>query len=366
MSRQFVRCFVFLSREEYVETGGLRGFAGGKRGKVPFLYRRTVMSKTMVMMACAVIMVAVVPAMAQTDITNPGNAIIGIPNDNDWPGAETPPLSIDNVVTTKYLHFKGETQPTGIAVTPSGSGIVTALRLTTANDAEPRDPASYQLSGSNDPVGVPADLANINWTLISEGPLSLPSDRLTTMAAPVVFPNFTAYTHYRLMFPTVKDSANANSMQIAEIELMTAPAGGWPPSVDAGAPQLIIMPADTATMAPTVIDVDTPEEQLTYQWALRSAPAGGSVNFNGTDTQTDAQVTFSQVGGEYVLELSVTDADDNDSNDVVTIRVWDPAVDNVMVAHWDFNEGSGNVANDSTVMSTKGVNGKGEDDGELT
>ena len=40
------------------------------------------------------------------DITNPGDPLVGVPNDNNWPAAEAPANAIDNVVTTKYLCFK--------------------------------------------------------------------------------------------------------------------------------------------------------------------------------------------------------------------------------------------------------------------
>jgi hypothetical protein len=33
-----------------------------------------------------------------------------------------------------------------------------------------------------------------------------------------------AYAHYQVLFPTVRDAASANSMQIAEIELLSAVA----------------------------------------------------------------------------------------------------------------------------------------------
>jgi hypothetical protein len=36
----------------------------------------------------------------------------------------------------------------------------------------------------------------------------------------IAFENEVAYTHYQLMFPTVRDAGSANSMQIAEIELI--------------------------------------------------------------------------------------------------------------------------------------------------
>jgi hypothetical protein len=32
------------------------------------------------------------------DITNPGDPILGVPNDNNWPAAEAPPRAIDNVI----------------------------------------------------------------------------------------------------------------------------------------------------------------------------------------------------------------------------------------------------------------------------
>ena len=96
-------------------------------------------------------------ALAGRDVTQPGDVIQGIPNDgvsqNDdhgWPGNEPPPQAIDDQVVTKYLHFKGEDEPTGFRVTPSvGPTVVTALTFTTANDAIERDPIEYELSGSN-------------------------------------------------------------------------------------------------------------------------------------------------------------------------------------------------------------------------
>jgi hypothetical protein len=56
-----------------------------------------------------------------TDITKPGDLVLGVPNDNNWPGGEAPPLALDNSTTTKYLHFGGQNPktPTGFCVTPS-------------------------------------------------------------------------------------------------------------------------------------------------------------------------------------------------------------------------------------------------------
>jgi hypothetical protein len=63
---------------------------------------------------------------------------------------------VDDNTGTKFLHFKGEAEPTGIQVTPAvGATIVTGLALTTANDAPERDPVKFELSGSNESINGP-------------------------------------------------------------------------------------------------------------------------------------------------------------------------------------------------------------------
>jgi hypothetical protein len=158
---------------------------------------------------------------ANPDIISPGDIVQGIPNDGDWPGGEYPALAIDNDTSTKFLHFKGETEPSGIRVTPSnGASIVTILSLTTANDAAPRDPITFELSGSNGSIDGP-------YTLITTGDIidfgqTDAWPRFTPNETEIGFSNSTAYIHYQIVFPTVRDAGAANSMQIAEIELKGA------------------------------------------------------------------------------------------------------------------------------------------------
>jgi hypothetical protein len=177
-----------------------------------------------------------------TDVTAPGDLVQGVPNDgvttgggdNGWPGAETPDLAIDDDTGTKYLHFKGNMEPTGFQIEPAlGASVVTGLTFTTANDAIERDPISYELSGSNDSIDGP-------YTLIASGDIvdfaqetALP--RFTMNATPITFANTLAYKYYQVMFPTVRDAGSANSMQIAEVELLGVPApiGHWPLDGDA-------------------------------------------------------------------------------------------------------------------------------------
>ena len=166
-------------------------------------------------------------AQAGRDITGPLDKVEGVPNDgledggNDsgWPPNELPPFAVDDQILTKYLHFRGEVEPTGFRVTPIvGPTVVTELTFTTANDADPRDPVEYELSGSNDSIDGP-------YTLIHAGPIvdfagAAAWPRRTINETPIKFDNNVAYKHYQVMFPTVRDPGSANSMQIAEVELM--------------------------------------------------------------------------------------------------------------------------------------------------
>jgi len=164
------------------------------------------------------------------DVTVPGDIVKGVPDDGDWPGAETPPLAFDDNANTKYLHFKGETEPTGIQITPLGGlSIVTGISLTTANDAIERDPISFELYGSNESIDGPYELIADGNVVDFAGEAAWP--RFTMNETPIIFDNDVAYAHYQLMFPAVRDPGSANSMQIAEVELLGVPAPAGAPTI---------------------------------------------------------------------------------------------------------------------------------------
>ncbi len=160
-----------------------------------------------------------------SDVTGPGDAVQGVPNDGDWPGAETPDLAIDNDTGTKFLHFKGDFDPdagpSGIQVTPAvGATIVTGVTFTTANDVPGRDPIAFELYGSNEGIDGP-------YTLIAGGDIvdfaqEAEWPRFTMNATPISFENGDAYTSYQLLFPAIRGpvGGSVNSMQIAEVELI--------------------------------------------------------------------------------------------------------------------------------------------------
>jgi regulation of enolase protein 1 (concanavalin A-like superfamily) len=162
------------------------------------------------------------------DVTGPGDAVLGVPNDGDWPGGEPPAFAIDDNTGTKYLHFKGGAMATGIQVEPaSGPSVVTGLSLTTANDDYGRDPVTFELSGSNDSIDGP-------YTLIASGDIDDFAQaevwpRFTMNATPISFENDVAYSYYQIVFPSLRPD-NDGKMQIAEIELLSVTDPSFDPS----------------------------------------------------------------------------------------------------------------------------------------
>lgn len=160
---------------------------------------------------------------------------------NNWPAGEAPNFAIDGV-GQKYLNF-GKFN-TGFAITPAGgASTATSMTLWTANDAYGRDPASYELWGSN--AEAPADFGAPGSSLpvslfepISVGELMLPGTTdtefrnlggdaalLAENSYTVDFTNDKAYSSYLVVFPTIKVETQ-NSMQIAEVQLFDAAGAG--------------------------------------------------------------------------------------------------------------------------------------------
>ncbi len=161
------------------------------------------------------------------DVTAPGDEIKGVPDDGDWPGNEHPALAIDDDISTKYLHFKGDFEPdpgtggTGVQVTPSvGPTIVTGLTLTTANDVPGRDPIAFVLSGSNESIDGPYTEIASSDVVDFAGEAEWP--RFTMNETEISFDNDVAYAHYQLIFTAIRGpvGGSVNSMQIAEVELL--------------------------------------------------------------------------------------------------------------------------------------------------
>ncbi|MSU84760.1 MAG: hypothetical protein EXS21_06540 [Pedosphaera sp.] len=149
----------------------------------------------------------------------PGNVLSKddtiVPSSSNHPGGEAAPKVIDGLSTTKYLNF--DKVNTGFTVTPkAGASVISAMTITTANDAPERDPATWQIHGSNN---------GTDFEAIASGSLAANPTRFNTTT--LAFSNTKSYTSYKVVFPTIVNAPKAaNSMQVAEIALLGTASGG--------------------------------------------------------------------------------------------------------------------------------------------
>ena len=152
---------------------------------------------------------------------------------NNWPAAGKP-----RAIRSTFLSFRPSRLPhlnfaelnTGVILTPTGANaaqIIRRITFTTANDAPERDPLTFTLYG-----GTAAQLAGnptiASLTTIATGNTGFaaapdPATARLTAAATQTFANAAAFGGYLLVFPTVRDAAAANSMQISDIRFETIP-----------------------------------------------------------------------------------------------------------------------------------------------
>jgi len=176
----------------------------------------------------------VMAQQGMVDVTSPFDTVIGIPDDgvedggddSGWPPNEIPSNAINDDIYTKYLHFKGDVEPSGIRVTPAvGPTVVNGVRFCSANDTTGYPgcaPVTYELSGSNESINGPYTLIAEGRIVDFAGPTAWPDWTWTT--TPMTFDNSVAYKHYQLMFPTTWNQLYGTTdtcMQIGEIEILT-------------------------------------------------------------------------------------------------------------------------------------------------
>jgi hypothetical protein len=164
-------------------------------------------------------------------VLSPSDLIFAVDHDSVSPAVSSSPPSgnenavfiLDGNAGTKYLNFGEEWS--GFIVTP-GASIAQSFTITTAGDEVPRDPASYYIYGTNSSI-FSTNHSNGTaepWTFIGKGALSL-TDNRNTLGGAIDIANSTSYSSYRVLFPTVKNAASANSMQIADFQFYSGTGG---------------------------------------------------------------------------------------------------------------------------------------------
>ena len=262
-----------------------------------------------------------VRVVSAVDVTQPGDEVHGIPESdvcggdssvNVSPCAELPANVIDNNPNTKYLNFKGNFNAgetaCGFTVVPSaGATVVTGMTFTSANDSPERDPTAFELDGSNN--------AGATWTLIASGPIvdfagAVAWPRLTKTVTAISFANDAAYTEYKVLFTALRNTASANSMQVAEVELLGSVSVAPPkPTVknllaNGGFETGVIAPygtygSCTTEVVTTLVDAAVAEGPVEGKYALHVVVPAAGVN-NWDDGMTDGSFTW-QAGKKYTF-----------------------------------------------------------------
>lgn len=256
------------------------------------------------------------PGGAGTNVLGTGGTALAIDRDivpqSSYPAAEVPAFAIDNRLN-KYLNY-GKAN-SGFIVTPwVGATVVTSLQITTANDADVRDPTSYALYGTNDPVqSMDNSRGNKeNWILIASGDLVLPIDR-NAPAPAVTIENTTPYASYRLVFPTVRDAATANSMQIAEVQFFGTILETLPTPLLAPGDPILAIDSDPDISASSYPAAETPG------MACDGDPATKYLNFGEENAGLIATPTF---GPSVVRSLRLTTGNDAPERDPVIVEIY--------------------------------------------
>lgn len=147
---------------------------------------------------------------------------------NNWPASQTPEQAIDELGQGHRNYVRLDA---GLLVVPqTGSSVARSIQIWTGNDSAELDPASFELWGTNEPITDGPDAFPFStFTLVASGELDLPLARTTGGSAllrqstsqRIAFPNTSSFQSYLVLFPTVRDIAMADSIQIGEVALYT-------------------------------------------------------------------------------------------------------------------------------------------------
>lgn len=218
-----------------------------------------------------------------------------LPSTSDYPDAESPAKLIDNDIATKYLNFGAV--DSGFIVTPSGgSSQVRSFQLTTANDAIERDPASWTLFGTNQPITSLDDSYGTGeaWTQIDSGTIAMPDDR-GTLAPTVAVNNPASYSSYKMLFTGLKDANAANSMQVAEAAFFASTDGSG---------------ANILTPTSAILGIDA---------TVRTGLETKYLNFGGNKS---GFIVTPAAGPKAVTSLQITTANDAPERDPTSYEIY--------------------------------------------
>ncbi|MES2573072.1 MAG: PEP-CTERM sorting domain-containing protein [Verrucomicrobiota bacterium] len=251
-----------------------------------------------ILFSCAILGISLTAQAA--DILAPGDFIFAIDSDlsapaSGFPAGENPTLILDGNSGSKYLNTGGN--GAGFIVTPTAGSVVKSFVLTTANDGVNRDPAYFQLFGTNDAIQTASNGTGLgleNWTPIASGALSLPATRQVAASA-VNFTNATNYTSYKMVFPTLQGDG---LFQIADAQFFTESNGGGTGVLAIGNP---------------IIGIDAPASQSRHfvpEGAANLLDGNSNSKYLNFGRENSGFVVTPAVGASIVTSFTLTTAND--------------------------------------------------------
>ena len=261
------------------------------------------------------------------------------------PSNERVAKGFDGSITTKYLNF-GEIN-SGVEFSFSSELKLTNFEIYTANDANVRDPASYEVYGSSD--------AGTSFSSLATGTLSLPTTRYA--AGGLVDLSISSFfSTYRLVFPTVRNASSANSMQLAE--LIFYGAANSAPVITGASDTLAFIEGDGATVIDaslTITDADHANigsATITISSGFQSTE--DSLAFTDTNGITG---TWNSSDGVLTLSGSATKAQYETALESVTYNniSQNPNTTNRTIK-WLVNDGNASSSNVTSTITVARVN----------
>jgi hypothetical protein len=147
-------------------------------------------------------------AAGLSDTTDDGTGTISARGEN--PPSEGKAKAFDNSTSTKWLDFSKTYSWIQYQYATNKRSVVTEYTLTSANDAQERDPMNWNILGSNN--------GGSSWVTLDTKTGELFTARFQKRS--FSFTNSTGYNIYRLEITEVRNEAAADSVQLAEIELI--------------------------------------------------------------------------------------------------------------------------------------------------
>jgi fibronectin type 3 domain-containing protein len=239
---------------------------------------------------------------------NVGPVATSANDDNgEWSAAEVAASAFDEDADTKW--FTGGGYSSGWLQADLGVGneaVVVRYDLTSANDAQGRDPKNWELLGSND---------GTNWTTLDTRNNETFASRYLTQQ--YSFANSTAYRFYRLNILSNYSGNSSDGIQLAELSLIAAGSGSGggeaeadttPPAVPAG------LTATSGVGSVSLDWADNAETDLDRYTVYRSTTSGSGyvavASGLTTSGYTDSDVTN---GTTYYYVVTATDTPGNES-----------------------------------------------------